>query len=121
MIRKALALGPLLAVTAGFAWTAGLQAQKVIPLTMEPRHRLMMDGDPVKVLDVRIPPGDTSFFHVHDAPILLVGMSNPLNNAQVLTPASRAKFSWTTRTSGHDKLNSDPGNSRTGRAPATTL
>lgn len=47
----------------------------------------MHDGDGFRVLDVRVPPGDTSRFHTHDAPITCVSIvpsamdSQPLGGA----------------------------------------
>ena len=64
-----------------------LGAQTVIPIQEEPRHRLAYDGPALRVLDIRIPPGDTTLFHRHDAPIAYVAISPTLTNAQVLGEA----------------------------------
>lgn len=36
-----------------------------LPVYREPRHRLVFENAFVRLLDVRIPPGDTSRYHVH--------------------------------------------------------
>jgi quercetin dioxygenase-like cupin family protein len=50
----------------------GLAAQDAVPVHREPRHRLVWEDGPVRVLDVQVPPGDTSLYHIHDAAILYV-------------------------------------------------
>jgi hypothetical protein len=49
-----------------------LAAQDAVPVHREPRHRLVWEDGPVRVLDVQVPPGDTSLYHIHDAAILYV-------------------------------------------------
>ena len=41
-----------------------------VPVYQEPRHRLVYRSPLVRVLEVRIPAGDTSAYHVHDAPMV---------------------------------------------------
>lgn len=61
-----------------------LGAQTVVPIQEEPRHRLAYDAPALRVLDIRIPPRDTTLFHRHDAPIAYVFVSPVPTNAQVL-------------------------------------
>ena len=61
-----------------------LGAQTVVPAHEEPRHRLVHEGPELRVLDVEIPPGDTTLFHRHDAPIAYVFISPTPVNSQVL-------------------------------------
>jgi quercetin dioxygenase-like cupin family protein len=42
-------------------------AGKVVPVYQEPRHRPVFQSPLVRVLDVRLPPGDTTLYHVHAA------------------------------------------------------
>ena len=49
-----------------------LVAQAPVPVYREPHHRLVLEAGPVRVIDVDIQPGDTTQFHIHDSPILLV-------------------------------------------------
>jgi quercetin dioxygenase-like cupin family protein len=59
-------------------------AQQVVPVHQEPLHRLVFESGPTRILDIRIPPGDTSLFHTHDAPNLYVSFSSPPTRSQVL-------------------------------------
>ncbi len=49
-----------------------LPAQSPVPVYREPRHRLVWEEGPVRVLDTRVAPGDTTLFHVHDTPMLSI-------------------------------------------------
>lgn len=40
-------------------------AKRAVPVYEEPRHRPVFQNALVRVLDVRVPPGDTTEFHVH--------------------------------------------------------
>jgi hypothetical protein len=51
------------------------QDTKIVPVHEEPRHHLVLDSPIVRVLDIQIPPGDTTLFHTHSNPILYVNMS----------------------------------------------
>lgn len=77
-----------------FAWTLStllvvtiLPAQSPVPVYREPRHRLVWEGGPIRVLDVQIAPGDTTQFHVHDAPFLAVRVAVSATDVQVLGEA----------------------------------
>jgi quercetin dioxygenase-like cupin family protein len=47
-----------------------------VPVYREPWHRLVYRNPLVRVLDVRIPPGDTSAYHVHGAPMVGVAVQD---------------------------------------------
>jgi quercetin dioxygenase-like cupin family protein len=51
------------------------QETTVVPVHQEPRHHLVHDSEAMRVLDIQIPPGDTTLFHTHSDPILYVTMS----------------------------------------------
>ena len=61
-----------------------LAAQTPLPVYREPRHRLVLEVGPVRVLDVQIAPGDTTLFHLHDTPFLAVRIAVSPVNAQIL-------------------------------------
>ena len=61
-----------------------LQNDKVVPVHQEPRHRMMFETHGIRVLDVQIPPGDTTLFHTHTEPILYVTMSGSTTRTQTL-------------------------------------
>jgi quercetin dioxygenase-like cupin family protein len=60
------------------------QSDVVVAMADEPRHPLVFESGSVRVHDVRIPPGDTSLYHVHDVPVLYVILSASPLRVQVL-------------------------------------
>jgi quercetin dioxygenase-like cupin family protein len=50
----------------------------------EPRHKLVLTHQQVRVMDVQIRPGDTTLFHVHDVPALYVAVSAAPVDIQLL-------------------------------------
>ncbi len=64
-----------------------VSAQAPVPMHQEPRHRLVLTHQQVRVMDVKIRSGDTTLFHVHDVPALFVAVSTapvdiqPMNGA----------------------------------------
>ncbi|HET9132970.1 MAG TPA: glycoside hydrolase family 13 protein, partial [Gemmatimonadales bacterium] len=55
-----------------------------VPLAGEPRHIPVFRDGPVSILDVRLPPNDTSLYHVHDGATLYVPIVVQPADAQVL-------------------------------------
>lgn len=55
-----------------------------VPVHEEPRHHLIFKNNKVRVLDVRIPPGDTSLYHIHTTPSVFVFFTNSTNSSQLL-------------------------------------
>src|SRR5687767_455364 len=58
------------------------QEDKVVPVHQEPRHHLVFDSPGTRILDVQIPPGETTLFHTHSDPILYVTMSTSQTRSQ---------------------------------------
>lgn len=54
--------------------SAAIAAQ--VPVTEEPRHRVVFANAQLRILDVNIPPGDTSLEHRHDFDIVTVSMND---------------------------------------------
>tara|TARA_B100000686_G_scaffold317999_1_gene367257 strand:- start:39 stop:743 length:705 start_codon:yes stop_codon:yes gene_type:complete len=50
--------------------------EKIVHLLEEPRHRTVHNEGNLFLLDVQVNPGDISFAHVHDQPILLTSISS---------------------------------------------
>lgn len=85
-------------VTAGFSSIGGLVVLAVlvsptsavaqdpapVPVFKEPRHHLVVDTPPLRILDIQIPPGDTTLFHSHDSPMLYVPIASSRTRNQVL-------------------------------------
>lgn len=61
-----------------------LAAQQVVPMYEEPRHHLRLTTETVRVVEVQIPPGDTTLFHRHDTPALYIAIAVAPTNAQHL-------------------------------------
>jgi hypothetical protein len=77
----------LTAIATAVAAAVTLQARQedqVVPVHEEPRHRLVFDSPVARVLDIQIPPGDTTLFHTHSNPILYVNMSSSQTRGQTL-------------------------------------
>lgn len=55
-----------------------------VPITQEPRHRVVFESDVARVHDVRVPSGDTTLYHIHDGPILYVPISRSRTRTQLL-------------------------------------
>lgn len=49
-------------------------AQDTIPVYQEPFHHLVFENSEVRILDVRLQPGDTSAWHVHSNAITYIGL-----------------------------------------------
>lgn len=64
-----------------------LQAQTAVPIHQEPRHRPVYEGLGFRVLDVQIPPGDTTLYHLHDAAILYTLVSASPTDFQLVGSA----------------------------------
>jgi quercetin dioxygenase-like cupin family protein len=64
--------------------TSRVSAQAPVPMHEEPRHRLVLTHHQVRMMDVKIRPGDTTLFHVHDVPALYVAVSAAPVDIQLL-------------------------------------
>ena len=64
--------------------TSRALAQAPVPMHEEPRHRLVLTHQQVRVMDVKIRPADTTQFHVHDVPALFVAVSTAPVDVQLL-------------------------------------
>jgi hypothetical protein len=56
-----------------FVFCNHLKAQ--VPVIKEPHHKPVLVNDYVRLLDVHINPGDTTFYHIHAAPSVIVFIS----------------------------------------------
>ncbi len=84
MHRVALAAVVLVAAALAPASLAGQPDGPVVPVHQEPRHHLVFDTPGTRILDVQVPPGDTTLFHTHTDPILYVTMSASRTRSQTL-------------------------------------
>jgi hypothetical protein len=70
-----------------------IPATAQVPVREEPRHRVALHNDYIRLLDVRIQPGDTSLFHVHQIPSFFIPLSTTMIGSEVKgQPARRSRF-----------------------------
>ncbi len=60
------------------------KGESVVPVYHEPHHRMVFAAGTTKILDGQVPPGDTSWYHVHAEPILYITLSTSQQRTQVL-------------------------------------
>ncbi len=58
-----------------------LQAQ--VPVHEEPRHHLVFQNTEVRMLNVLIPPGDTSLYHIHTTPSVFIFFTSTTTGSQL--------------------------------------
>lgn len=51
----------------------------VVPVEQEPRHRLALEDQYIRLFDVRIPPGDTTLYHSHQRDSIYIPISGIAN------------------------------------------
>ena len=64
-----------------------------VPVREEPRHKVALQNEYIRLLDVRIQPGDTSLFHVHQIPSFFMPLSTTRIGSEVKgQPAGQSRF-----------------------------
>src|ERR1700743_2063916 len=63
---------------------AALHGQPQIQVSQEPRHHLVFGNEWVRILDVRVPPHDTTLYHKHSTPSVFMVLSNTKTGSQSL-------------------------------------
>jgi quercetin dioxygenase-like cupin family protein len=91
-------MGKPLSLLLFLACAAPAAAQHAVPVHQEPGHRLVFDSVRFRIMDVRFERGDTSLYHIHDAPIFYVAVSTSA------TAFQRVGESWS-----DTKPDADPG------------
>lgn len=66
-----------------------LSSSAQIQVSKEPRHHNVFENGWVRVLDVRIPPGDTSLMHKHSTPSVFMVLTNTKTGSQVITEPAK--------------------------------
>ncbi len=61
----------------------GLYAVAQVPVREEPRHKPVLVNQYFRMLDVKIPPGDTTLYHIHETPSLFLRFTNSYVASQV--------------------------------------
>jgi hypothetical protein len=71
--------------------TASAQVQPV-QVSREPRHHNVFQNAWVRILDVRVPPGDTTFFHKHSTPSVFLVLSHTKTGSEVLVEPPKTRL-----------------------------
>lgn len=78
----AVAVAIVLAAVPAMAQAPG--QEPVVPVFQEPRHHLVVDTPSLRIVDIQIPPGDTTLYHRHDSPMLYVPIASSRTRNQNL-------------------------------------
>jgi len=62
--------------TGFFLLAAAAATSAQVPLSKEPRHHVVFENPQFRVLNVDVPPGDTTLDHVHDHDLVTVAVTN---------------------------------------------
>jgi hypothetical protein len=54
-----------------------------VPVSKEPRHHPVFENQKVRILNVLLPPGDTSLYHLHSTPSVFISLSTTKTAAQL--------------------------------------
>src|SRR5256885_3233400 len=60
------------------------KGELVVPVYREPHHRQLFAHGTTRILEGQVPPGDTSWYHVHSEPVLYVTLSASAQRTQNL-------------------------------------
>ena len=63
-----------------------------IQVSQEPRHHNVFENEWVRILDVHLPPHDTSLIHKHSTPSVFMVLSNTKTGSQVLVEPGKPSF-----------------------------
>ena len=78
----------------GSSWgQLSIDTSKVVQVRKEPRHHDVLDNEWVRILDVHIPPGDTSLFHKHSTPSIFLVLGNTRTGSQTIIEPRHRTFS----------------------------
>jgi uncharacterized protein (DUF885 family)/quercetin dioxygenase-like cupin family protein len=60
------------------------KGEQVVPVYHEPHHRQLFAYGTTRILEGQVPPGDTSWYHVHAEPVVYITLSASAQRTQVL-------------------------------------
>src|SRR5262245_2222797 len=63
---------------------AGQGQTPIMPVHQEPHHRQVFQAGPMRIIDLQIPPGDTSWFHTHEWPVFYLTVADSQTRTQIL-------------------------------------
>lgn len=65
-----------------------------LPVSKEPRHHNVFENSYVRVLDVHIAKGDTTFFHKHEIPSVFIVLSNAKTGSELISAATNTTVTY---------------------------
>jgi hypothetical protein len=74
------------------ALLAALGGRSQIQVSQEPRHHNVLENEWVRVLDVHIPPHDTTLMHIHSTPSVFLLLSRAKTGSEVLIEPGKPLF-----------------------------
>jgi len=77
---------------AGFLLATALSCPAQIQVSKEPMHHNVFENKWVRVLDVHIPPGDTSLIHKHSTPSVFLVLTNTKTGSQVIVEPAKIRL-----------------------------
>lgn len=63
-----------------------------VQVSREPRHHTVFENAWVRILDVHIPPGDTSLFHKHSTPSVFIILSNTKTGSEAIVEPAKLRL-----------------------------
>lgn len=70
-----------------------LSSSAQIQVSEEPRHHKVFENAWVRVLDVHVPPGDTSLMHKHSTPSVFIVLTNTKTGSQTIVEPTKMNLS----------------------------
>ena len=64
--------------------------QPIVPVHDEPHHRQLFQYGPTRILELQVPPGDISWYHTHEWPVLYLTLSQSQTRTQNLGAEANA-------------------------------
>ena len=86
-------------ILAGFYILSSIELVAQVPVSKEPRHHVVFTNEKVRILNVLLPPGDTTQYHVHSTPSLFISLTKTntswqLINKEPVSNISVAGYIW---------------------------
>jgi len=81
----------LLFITLLMISSCQLSAQ--MPVSKEPRHKVVFENNKIRVLNVILPPGDTTFYHVHSTPSAFIFFTRTNTASQLINGQPTSGYS----------------------------
>jgi hypothetical protein len=69
---------------AGAIYSGSVQAQEGVPIHEEPFHQLVERQNNMRILNIQIPPGQTTLYHIHARPVHYVMIQKATTHDQIL-------------------------------------